>query len=95
MLALCFLAVLLALVNLVLNHFWQKKWFGILPILSYVCCLPFTMSCFYDVARRAEIGDIGGLLDIYPDIVNCFLLLFGAVTVLNVVALFLNGKGEL
>ena len=95
MLILCFLGVFFAVVNLVVNHFWQKKWFGIFPILSYVCCLPFTLSCFYDVARRAETGDIGGLLDIYPDIVNGFILLFGVITIFNVAALFLKGKGDL
>jgi len=95
MLVLCFLGVFFAVVNLVVNHFWQNKWFGIFPILSYVCCLPFTLSCFYDVAWRAETGDIGGLLDIYPGIVNGFILLFGVITIFNVAALFLKGKGDL
>ena len=93
-LALCILAVFLAMANLVLNHFWQKKWFGIFPILSYLCPLPFLMDCFHDVARRAEAGDISGLLDIYPGIGNGFVLLFGVVTVLNVAALLLKGKGR-
>ena len=92
-LAMCVLAVVIAVVNLVLNHFWQKRWFGIFPILSYLCPLPFLFSCFYDVADRAECGDISGLLDIYPAITNGFLLLFGVITVCNVAALLLKGKG--
>lgn len=92
--ALCILAVFLAAANLVFNHFWQKKWFGIFPILSYLCLLPFLLDCFYDVARRAEVGDISGLLDIYPGIARGFILLFAVITVLNVVALLLKGKGR-
>lgn len=95
MLLLCFAGVFLAVVNLVVNHFWPKRWFDLLPVLSYVCCLPFTLSCFYDVERRVVTGDISGLLDIYPDIVNGFILLFGVITVFNVAAIFLKGKGRL
>ena len=91
---LCISSIFFAIVNLVVNHFWQRKWFGIFPILSYVCPVPFLTSCFYDMAHRVEVGDISGLLDIYPGITGGFLFLFGVVTVLNVAALFLNGKGE-
>ena len=80
---------------MVVSHFWQKRWFGIFPILSYVCPIPFMVDCFYDVAGRAEIGDIEVLLDVYPGIANGFLLLFGVITVMNVIALFLTGKGRL
>lgn len=93
-LALCILSVFLAVTNLVLNHFWQKKWFGVLTILSYLCPLPFLLLCFYDVAHRAEVGDISGLLDIYPGIARGFILLFAVITVLNVAALLLKGKGR-
>lgn len=93
-LALCILAVFLAVANLVCNHFWEQKWFGIFTILSYLCPLPFLLDCFYDVACRAEVGDISGLLDIYPGIAKGFILLFAVITVLNVAALLLKGKGR-
>ena len=93
-LALCVLAVFIAVVNLVLNHFGHKRWFGIFPILSYLCPLPFLFHCFYDVADRAASGDISGLLDIYPAITGNFLLIFGAVTLFNVAALLLKGNGR-
>lgn len=92
----CFslLAGLLALVNLIVNYFWKKRWFGLLPILSYLCCAAAMISSYYDVAWRAEKGDISGLLDIYPGIGNGFLMLVGVVTVLHVIALLMKGRGN-
>ncbi len=92
---LCILAVLLAAANVVLNHFWQKKWFGIFGILSYLCPLPFLLSFFYDVADRAQKRDISGLLDIYPGVAKGFILLFGIITAFNLIALLMKGKSRL
>ena len=92
---LCIMAVLLSAANVVLNHFWQKKWFGIFTILSYLCPLPFLLSFFYDVAGRAERGDISGLLDVYPGAARGFMLIFAVVTVFNLIALLLKGKGRI
>ena len=91
---LCVLAVFLAAANMVLNHFWQKKWFSIFTILSYLCPLPFLLSFFYDVATRAQSGDIAGLLDVYPGVARGFILLYAVVTAFNLIALLLNGKGR-
>lgn len=96
MLILCCLAAgMLAVLNLIIGYFWDKKWLGLLPILSYLCCAVGMMTCFYDVARRAQSGDISGLLDIYPDITGGFVLVLGAVTVFHLLALLVRGKGEL
>ena len=92
---LCILAVFLAAANVVLNHFWQKKWFGIFTILSYLCPLPFLFSFFYDVANRAQSGDIAGLLDIYPGVARGFMLLYAVITAFSLIALLLKGKGRL
>ena len=63
MLILCCLAAgALAVLHLIIGYFWDKKWLGLLPILSYLCCAVGMMTCFYDVARRAQSGDISGLL---------------------------------
>lgn len=67
---------------------------GLLPILSYLCCAGGMISCFYDVAWRTQKGDISGLLDIYPDITGGFLLVLGAVTVFNLLALVVKGRGK-
>ena len=91
---LCILAVFLAAANVVLNYFWQKKWFGIFAILSYLCPLPFLFSFFYDVAERTQTGDIAGLLDIYPGVARGFILLFAVITVFNLIALLLKGNGR-
>ena len=91
---LCVLAVFLAMVNVVLNHFWQKKWFGIFTILSYLCPLPFLLNFFYDVAEKTQKGDIAGLLDVYPGVARGFILLYAVVTAFNLIALLLNGKGR-
>ena len=91
-LMLCVLAVVLAVANTAINLFWPGKWPDILPILSYLCPLPFTFHCFYDVADRVQAGDISGLLDIYPAITNGFILLYGTITVFNLAALLLKGK---
>lgn len=88
----CLLAGLLALVNLIVNYFWKKRWFGLLPILSYLCCAAAMISSYYDVAWRAEKGDISGLLDIYPAISNGFILVLGVVTLLNIGALLLSKR---
>ena len=92
---LCILSVFLAVANVVLNHFWQKKWFGIFAILSYLCPLPFLFSFYYDVADRVQSGDISGLLDIYPGVARGFMLLFAVVTAFNLIALLLKGRGRL
>jgi len=94
-LVLCILAVFIGVIHLVISFFWQKKWFAFLPMASYLCLVPFVMNTYDDVARRAQTGDISGLLDIYPGIGNGFLFLVGVVTVLHVVALLLKGKGNL
>ena len=96
MLILCCLAAGgLAVLHLIIGYFWDKKWLGILPILSYLCIAGGMMTCFCDVARRAQTGDISGLLDIYPDITGSFVLVLGAVTVFHLLALLVRGKGEL
>ena len=96
MLILCCLAAgALAVFHLIIGYFWDKKWLGLLPILSYLCCAVGMMTCFYDVARRAQSGDISGLLDIYPDITANFVLVLGAVTVFHLLALLVRGKGTL
>ena len=93
-LLLCIVALFLGAVHLVVSHFWQKKWFALLPMASYLCLVPFVINTYHDVAWRAEKGDIGGLLDIYPAIGNGFLALVIAVTVLHGAALLLKGKGN-
>ena len=92
---LCILAVFFAVASVVLNHFWQKKWFGVFTILSYLCPLPFLLSFFCDVADRTQKGDIAGLLDVYPGVARGFILLFAVITVFNLIALLLKGRGRL
>jgi len=94
-LILCIAAVWIGVIHLVISHFWQKKWFALFPVVSYLCCVPFVINCFHDVSRRVEAGDISGLVDIYPGIGNGYLMLIGVITVLHVIALLLKGKGEL
>lgn len=91
----CLGAGVLSVLNLLVSYFWDKRWVGLLPILSYLCCAAGMIDCFYDVARRAQAGDIGGLLDIYPNITGGFILVLGAVTVFNVLALAVKGRGKL
>lgn len=91
-LILCVLAVFIGVIHLVISHFRQKKWFAFLPMASYLCLVPFVMNTFHDVARRAQTGDIGGLLDIYPGIGNGFLMLVGVITVLHGIALLRSSE---
>lgn len=94
-LLLCVAALFIGVIHLVISHFRQKKWFALLPMASYLCLVPFVMNTFHDVARRAETGDVSGLLDVYPGIGSGFLALVIAVTGLHGIALLLKGKGNL
>ena len=88
------LAGALAVANLLVSYFWPNKWAGLLPILSYVSFGAAVLSAFYDVAPRAEAGDSSGLLDIYPAIVSNYVLVLAVVTVFNVLALAVKGRGK-
>ncbi len=78
-LILCPAAVVFAIMSLV-----RKRWLWM--ILSYICSsLPPVLSLF-DINKRIATSDISGIMDIYPTTANIYLIVFGFVMLMNVLA---------
>lgn len=72
--------------------FMDKNRVAICTVAGYVCCAIPVIYVFLDIKQRAAAGDLSGIMGIYPTMAVADGVLFGIVTIINVLAYFIRRR---